>query len=88
MAILIFCLNFIFQIYALLILLRAILSYFPHDRYQPLMYLLYQATDPPLKWVRRFIPSGNYGIDFSPFVVLIIVWVLQQILIQLLTLLI
>lgn len=66
----------VIQAYILLIFLRSILSYFPNVDYNnPLIRLLIDVTDPVLKPVRRAIgPQG--GIDFSPIVVFIGLYVL------------
>ncbi len=57
------------QLYALLLLVRAIISWVPSlDPYNPLVRLVYQATDPVLEPVRRLIPAVG-GLDISFLVV-------------------
>ena len=43
--------------------------------------ILYRLSEPSLRFVRRFVPSiGN--IDISPVIVLILLWFLQNLLIE------
>lgn len=52
------------------ILIRIIMSWInPHWR-NPLADIIYLITEPLLKWARRALPS-IYGIDFSPFLIII-----------------
>jgi YggT family protein len=70
----------ILVIVQLLILARALLSWFPTiDRYNPIVRFIYQATEPILEPIRRLLPQGSM-VDFSPLIVLLIIWVLMQIL--------
>ena len=41
---------------------------------------LYSLTDPPLRFVRKFLPPvrlGGASIDFSPLILLVVIWILQ-----------
>jgi YggT family protein len=40
---------------------------------------LYRITEPALRWIRRFIPSFG-GIDLSPLVLLLGIWVVRNLL--------
>ena len=44
---------------------RVIMSWFPHDRYHPVISFLYNVTDPILDPFKKLVPS-SMGIDFSP----------------------
>lgn len=71
---------YILVLVELLIFARALLSWFPNlDRSNPLVRFIYQATEPILEPVRRMLPQGSM-VDFSPLVVLLILWVLMQVL--------
>lgn len=78
---------FIFTIirYLLLILnfllfARALLSWFPDiDRNNQLVRMLYEITEPILAPVRRLLPP-TMGMDLSPLVVFVIIYVLLQVL--------
>lgn len=71
---------YILWVLELLIFARALLSWFPNlDRSNPLVRFVYQATEPILEPIRRLMPQGSM-VDFSPLVVLLIIWVLMQLL--------
>ena len=43
--------------------------------------VLYSSTDPPVKLLRRMIPTvrlGNVGFDLSMIVLLVVVWILMD----------
>jgi YggT family protein len=76
--------NVIFQVAALAILARVILSWLPMagvriDPYHPLVRLLYQITDPILEPIRRFTTFGM--VDFSPIVALILLEIIRRVLV-------
>lgn len=55
----------------LLIFARIILSFIPHDPYNPIFRFVYETTEPMLRPFRRFsLNTGGFGIDFSPLIVL------------------
>jgi YggT family protein len=68
------------QIYFYIILARVILSWFPNiDRSNPIVKFIHDVTEPVLRPVREALPQSG-GIDFSPMVVTIGIWVLMQVL--------
>lgn len=67
---------FIFAIFIL-----AILSWINPGSYNPVSHLLYQITEPVLRPVRRFI-SPISGLDLSPLVALIGLWLLKLLLLD------
>lgn len=71
---------YLLVIVQLLILARALLSWFPTiDRSNPIVRFIFQVTEPILEPIRRLLPQGSM-VDFSPLIVLLIIWVLMQIL--------
>jgi YggT family protein len=77
--------NVIFQVAALAILARVLLSWLPMagvqiDPYHPLIRFLYQITDPILEPIRRFATFGM--MDFSPIVALILLQVIRRVLVM------
>ena len=42
---------------------------------------LYRITEPALRYIRRFVP-GVGGIDLSPIVLLLLLWLVQSLLIE------
>jgi len=59
-------LDIIFQALYFLLLARVILSWIPHTDSHPIVYRIYQWTDPMLKPFQNIIPSWKLGIDLSP----------------------
>lgn len=65
------------QIYAFIILVRALLSWFPNiDHSNPIVQFLHQVTEPVLQPVRNAL-SSNFPqlrtVDLSPLVVLVLI---------------
>ena len=67
------------DIYIIIIVVRAIISWFPINRYNPFIIALYNITEPVLKPIRRLIPIS--GIDFSPLIVILILEFIKRLLI-------
>ena len=58
--------NNAFNLLQMLIMIRVILSWIPHDPYNQFIQLLYQVTEPILKPLRETLPIQSMGMDFSP----------------------
>jgi YggT family protein len=56
----------IFQALYILLLIRVILSWIPHNDSHPIVYKIYELTDPILRPFQNIIPSWRLGIDLSP----------------------
>jgi YggT family protein len=69
-------------IYLWIIIFRALISWVNPDPYNPIVRFLYRATEPVLAPVRRFLPIGGFGIDFSPIIVLLVIYFLQLFLVR------
>jgi len=70
--------DFIVDLYILIIFVRVILSWIPHNPYHSVIRLIYQLTEPPLKWIRQWLPSFG-GIDLSPIVLVVGIIILERI---------
>ena len=57
-----------FNLLQMLILVRVILSWIPHDPYHQVIQLLYQITEVILRPLREILPVQGAGFDFSPIV--------------------
>lgn len=74
------------RIYTYLIVVRAILSWFPNpsnDLLRSLAGAVYALTEPYLGLFRRIMPSvgaGGMGFDLSPVVGLIVLFVIENVL--------
>jgi len=79
MSILLQFLNLAFTLYTLAIIARALLSWIRISYYHPLARLLIRITEPVLAPLRRYIPPVG-GMDFTPLVALIILWIAEWLL--------
>jgi len=68
------------ELYSLIILVRAVMSWIPETRNTKLFWYIYKITEPVLAPVRNIIP--NLGIDISPIVVILILRILTRIIIN------
>jgi YggT family protein len=70
----------ILQVFSLLLVIRAVLTWFPQvDRNNPIVKLIFQITEPVLEPVRRVLPPYN-GIDFSAMAVILAIYVITRVL--------
>ena len=74
--------NLILTIYMWIIIARALVSWVNPDPYNPIVRFLFRVTEPVLAPLRRLIPFRIGGIDLSPILVLLIIFFLQEFLVQ------
>ena len=75
-------LDLAFNIYIIIIIARALISWVNPDPYNPIVRFLHSATDPVLYRLRKLLPFLQAGsFDFSPIALLILLSVVQQVLI-------
>ncbi len=65
----------------LAILARVIISWLPISRENPIVQVLYGITEPILGPIRRVLP-GMGGLDLSPMIGLLLIWVAQRVIQQ------
>jgi YggT family protein len=68
--------------YMIIVVARAIISWVNPDPYNQIVILLYRATEPVLRPIRRILPMSNAGIDFSLFIVILVIIFLRIFLVQ------
>jgi YggT family protein len=71
--------HFVADVYIFIIIIRVILSWIDHNPSNSLIQLVYQITEPPLNWIRSFVPSLG-GLDISPLILILAIYVLESIL--------
>ncbi len=76
--------SLVFQIYIFIVIARALVSWVNPDPYNPIVRFLYNATEPVLSRMRRYLPLQFGGFDLSPIALLIALSVLEQVLLRLL----
>jgi YggT family protein len=75
-------LQLLLTLYMWIIIARALISWVNPDPHNPIVRFLYNATEPLLYRLRRTVPIFAGGIDFSPLLVLIVIYFLQVFLVQ------
>ena len=75
--------NTLFDLYILLVLLRFLLQAFRADFYNPVSQFIVKATTPPLKFLRRFIPSIS-GQDTASIILCLLIIYFKFILLRML----
>ena len=60
-----------------IVIAHAILSWVRPDPFNPIVRFINQVTEPLLYQIRRRIPSAFGGIDFSPMIVLLVIFFLK-----------
>jgi len=76
--------SYAFWALQLLVLARVIISWVPSVRYHPLAQWITSVTDPMLRPFRAMVPVGAGGVDFSPMILLIVLWIAQRMILALL----
>jgi YggT family protein len=74
--------DIVLTIYMWIIIFRALISWVNPDPYNQIVVFLYRVTEPVLGPIRRKLPMGNMGIDFSPVIVLLIIFFLKYFLVD------
>lgn len=66
-------------IYSFIVIARCILSWFSPSPFNPLVRAIYGLTDPLLWRIRKYLPfTFTNGLDFSPIVLLIGLFLLRE----------
>jgi len=76
--------NAIFYLLQLTLLIRVLLSWFPHDASHSVISVIYQITDPLLKPFQDWIPAYKIGLDVSPILAFLLLKLLHMLLLRLL----
>jgi YggT family protein len=70
-------LDIVLVIYMWIIIIRALISWVSPSPYNPIVRFLYRVTEPVLQPVRRILPLQGLGIDFSPMIVILVIFFLR-----------
>ena len=80
-----FLLHLVLNIYMWILIARVIVSWVilfrPGPFLHSLSYGLSRLTNPVLRRIRRYIPLQGAGVDFSPFIAILIIVFLQRFLV-------
>lgn len=70
--------DFALGIYKWIIIIAAVVSWVNPDPYNPIVRLLYRATEPVLRPVRNLIGARLGPIDLSPLIVILVIIFIQM----------
>lgn len=75
-------LDYVLQLYTYVIVARALVSWVNPDPYNPIVQFLHKVTEPVLAPFRQLTGSYRTGIDFSPILVILVIFFLRSFLVQ------
>jgi len=70
------------DVYVVIVLIRCLLSWFSPNTYNRFVQVVYDLTEPPLAFIRRYVPSFG-GFDFSAIILIFAVRILNSVLFSL-----
>jgi YggT family protein len=70
--------NLVLLAYMWIIIARSLLSWVNPDPYNPIVRFLYRITEPVLRPIRNRLPTFQMGLDLSPLVVLLAIYLLRD----------
>lgn len=74
--------SLVFQVYIFIVIARALISWVNPDPYNPIVRFLYNATEPVLALMKRYLPLQFSGIDLSPIALLFLLTIVEKILLN------
>lgn len=74
--------DFVLTVYMWIILGRAVISWVNADPHNPIVRFLYEATEPVLSRIRRYVPLSFGGLDFSPMILILGIIFVQSFIVQ------
>ena len=72
------------NVYIFIVVARALVSWVSPDPYNPIVRFLHNATDPVLYRMRRMLPFSTGSMDFSPMILIFLLYLLQGFLVNML----
>ncbi len=70
--------DIVLNVLMLIILINALLSWVRPDPHQPIVQLLERISDAVCDPIRRLIPTNAGGIDFAPFIAMLLIVFIQR----------
>ena len=75
-------LNVVLQLLLLVIFINALLSWVRPDPSNPIVMMLDRISDIVCAPIRRLFPTVLSGIDFAPFIAMVVIWFVQMFLVN------
>lgn len=76
--------NLVLVAYMWIIIARAVVSWVNPDPYNPIVRFLFRVTEPVLRPIRHRLPTFQMGLDLSPLVVLLVIYLVRDFLVPVL----
>ncbi len=76
--------DLVLNLYIFVVVARALVSWVSPDPYNPIVRFLHNATDPVLYRLRRLLPFSTGGLDFTPMILIFLLYLLQGFLVNML----
>jgi YggT family protein len=68
----------ILRIYLIIVIIAAVISWVNPDPYNPIVRGIYGVTEPVLNRIRRVLPMPVPGLDFSPLILIAIIYAVDS----------
>jgi YggT family protein len=72
----------ILRIYLIIVIIAAVISWVNPDPYNPIVRGIYGVTEPVLNRIRRVLPMPVPGLDFSPLILIAIIYAVDSFLVK------
>lgn len=79
---LIMALHDLLRFYLIIVIIAAVISWVNPDPYNPIVRGIYGITEPVLMRIRRLLPMPVQGIDFSPMILIALIYALDMFLVK------
>ncbi len=77
-------LSMIINVYIIIVIISALITWIRPDPYNPIVQALYRLTEPVYDTIRRYIPTAIAGIDLAPIILLLALQFIQLFFVKLL----
>ena len=67
----------VLTLYFWIVIIATLMTWIEPNPYNPIVRFLYSVTEPVFGWVRDHLPVFFGGIDFSPMIVIFVIYFLQ-----------
>ena len=73
--------DLLITLYIIVVIVRVILSWVPHNQYSSLVRFVHNVTEPLLIRIRRFVPLLG-GFDLSPMILIFGLYIIESFVVQ------
>jgi YggT family protein len=71
-------LSSVLEVYLWVVIISAVMSWIEPNPYNPIVRVIYSLTEPVFDFVRRHLPVFFGGLDFSPIIVILVIYFVQS----------